>query len=136
MAVSSGKTGYAESVQVTYDPSRTSYSRLLDVFWHNIDPTQANGQFCDHGKQYRSVLFYHGETQRRLAEQTKEQIEASGRFAEPIVTQIVAFREFYPAEEYHQDYYKKNPEHYHAYRSGCGRDKRLQEIWGEEAPKH
>jgi peptide-methionine (S)-S-oxide reductase len=133
--VSSGKTGYAESVNVTYDPTKTTYQALLDIFWHNVDPTQKNGQFCDHGKQYRSAIFYRGDNQRVLAEKSKKQLAASGRFKSPIVTEIVAFTGFYPAEEYHQDYYKKNPEHYHAYRTGCGRDKRLKEIWGSEAPK-
>ena len=134
--VSAGKTGYAEVVQVTFDPAKISYSRLLDIFWHNIDPTQANGQFCDHGKQYRSAIFYHDEAQRRLTEQTKKEFADSGRFKRPIVTQIVAYTAFYPAEEYHQDFYKKEPEHYQSYRTGCGRDRRLKEIWGEAAPKH
>ncbi len=134
--VSAGVTGYAESVDVTYDPAKISYSRLLDIFWHNVDPTQANGQFCDHGKQYRSAIFYRGESQRKLAEQSRKQLVDSGRFKKPIVTQLVAFKSFYPAEEYHQDYYKKNPEHYEAYRAGCGRDKRLQEIWGSAASSH
>jgi peptide-methionine (S)-S-oxide reductase len=128
--VSAGKTGYAESVDVTYDPAKITYQRLLDIFWHNIDPTQSNGQFCDHGKQYRSAIFYRGDNQRYLAEKSKKEIEASGRLKQPIVTEIVAFRSFTAAEEYHQDYYKKNPEHYHAYRTGCGRDKRLEQIWG------
>jgi peptide-methionine (S)-S-oxide reductase len=134
--VSSGKTGYAESVEIAFDPAKITYSKLLDVFWHNIDPTQSNGQFCDHGKQYRSAIFYRGDSQRKLAEQARNKLAASGRFKKPIETQIVAFTTFYPAEEYHQDYYKKNPEQYHAYRTGCGRDKRLQEIWGSEAPRH
>jgi peptide-methionine (S)-S-oxide reductase len=95
---------------------------------------QAEGQFCDHGHQYRSAIFWKDETQHRLAEESKRALEASKRFKRPIVTEIVRFTAFYPAEEYHQDYYKKNPEHYHAYRTGCGRDRRLQEIWGSEAP--
>jgi len=132
--VSSGKTGHAESVQVEFDPKRISYSKLLDIFWHNIDPTQADGQFCDHGRQYRSAIFWNGATQHRLAEESKRAIEASKRLKRPIVTQIVPFTAFYPAEEYHQDYYKKNPEHYAAYREGCGRDRRLREIWGSEVP--
>ena len=132
--VSSGSTGHAESVQVVFDPKRISYAALLQIFWHNIDPTQSNGQFCDHGRQYRSAIFWKDATQRQLAEESKRAIEASKRFARPIVTEIVRFAAFYPAEEYHQDYYKKNPEHYHAYRTGCGRDRRLREIWGNEAP--
>ena len=132
--VSSGTTGHAEAVQVVFDPKRISYSRLLDLFWHNIDPTQADGQFCDHGRQYRSAIFWEGETQRRLAEDSKRALEASKRLKRPIVTQIVRFTAFYPAEQYHQDYYKKNPADYGAYRLGCGRDRRLREIWGSAAP--
>ena len=132
--VSSGRTGHAESVQIVFDSKRISYSRLLDVYWHNIDPTQANGQFCDHGKQYRSAIFWSGATQHRLAEESKRAIENSKKLSRPIVTQIVEFTAFYPAEEYHQDYYKKNPENYASYRAGCGRDRRLHEIWGSEAP--
>jgi peptide-methionine (S)-S-oxide reductase len=133
--VSSGKTGYAESVDVSYDPAKISYQQLLDIFWHNIDPTQSNGQFCDHGKQYRSAIFYRGDNQRVLAEKSKKQIEASGRLKKPIVTEIVAFRSFTAAEEYHQDYYKKNPVRYKFYRYNCGRDRRLEQLWGK-APEH
>jgi peptide-methionine (S)-S-oxide reductase len=132
--VSSGRTGHAEAVHVVFDPKRITYSKLLQIFWHNVDPMQAEGQFCDHGHQYRSAIFWKDETQHRLAEESKRALEASKRFKRPIVTEIVRFTAFYPAEEYHQDYYKKNPEHYHAYRTGCGRDRRLQEIWGSEAP--
>lgn len=132
--VSSGTTGHAEVVQVVFDPKRISYSRLLDLFWHNIDPTQADGQFCDRGRQYRSAIFWSGATQRRLAEESKRAIEASKRLKGPIVTQIVPFTAFYRAEEYHQDYYKKNPDHYWSYRKGCGRDRRLREVWGADAP--
>ena len=128
--VSSGTTGHAESVQVHYDPGVTSYAKLLDIFWHNVDPTQADGQFCDRGPEYRSVIFYHGEDQHRLALETEKQIQASGRLKKPIVTQIVPASTFYPAEEYHQDFYKKNPQRYHEYREGCGRDARLKELWG------
>jgi len=131
--VSSGSTGHAESVQVRYDPAKISYAKLLDIFWHNVDPTQANGQFCDHGTQYRSAIFYSGEAQRKLALESKAKIEASGRLKGPIVTQIVPATTFYPAEEYHQDFYKKDPVRYHAYRLGCGRDARLKEIWGADA---
>ncbi|NUO82509.1 peptide-methionine (S)-S-oxide reductase MsrA [candidate division KSB1 bacterium] len=129
--VSAGGTGHAEAVQVTYDSTKISYLQLLQVFWHNIDPLAANRQFCDAGTQYRSAIFYHNETQRKLAEATKRELVESGRFKQPIVTEIVAATEFYPAEEYHQDFYKKNPLRYNAYRTGCGRDRRLQELWGE-----
>ena len=128
--VSSGTTGHAEAVQVAYDPKRISYERLLEVFWRNIDPVTPNAQFCDHGTQYRSAIFYHDEAQRRLAEESKRALGASGRFKAPIVTEIVAAGTFYPAEEYHQDYYKKNPIRYKFYRAGCGRDRRLAELWG------
>jgi peptide-methionine (S)-S-oxide reductase len=129
--VSSGTTGHAEAVQVAYDPTRISYERLLQVFWRNIDPVTPNAQFCDHGNQYRSAIFYHDADQRRLAEESKKAIEASGRFKAPIVTEIVAAGPFYPAEEYHQDYYRKNPLRYKFYRASCGRDQRLAELWGE-----
>jgi len=128
--VSSGGTGHTEAVQVVYDPSKVSYARLLDVFWRNIDPLTPNAQFCDRGSQYRSAIFTHGETQRRLAEESKQKLEQSGRFDQPIVTQIAAATTFYPAEEYHQDYYEKNPIRYKFYRYNCGRDRRLEELWG------
>jgi peptide-methionine (S)-S-oxide reductase len=131
--VSSGSTGHAESVQVLYDPARISYEKLLEVFWHNIDPVAVNRQFCDSGTQYRSAIFYHDQTQRRLAEESKKALEASGRFDQPVATEIVKASTFYPAEEYHQDYYKKNPIRYKIYRYGCGRDKRLREVWGKDA---
>jgi peptide-methionine (S)-S-oxide reductase len=130
--VSSGTTGHAESVEVTFDPRQITYAQLLDLFWHNVDPTQANGQFCDHGTQYRSAIFYRDSTQKRLAEESKRRIEATPHhFTEPIVTQIVAASVFYPAEEYHQDFYKKDPVQYQSYRMGCGRDRRLTELWGK-----
>ena len=132
--VSAGGTGHAESVQIAYDPAKVSYEKLLDVFWHNIDPTTADAQFCDHGRQYRSAIFYHDETQKRLAEESKQSLEQSKKLPGPIVTEIVAAGPFYPAEEYHQDYAKKNPIRYHYYRYACGRDARLQELWGEAAP--
>jgi peptide-methionine (S)-S-oxide reductase len=132
--VSSGDTGHAEVVQIIYDPSRISYEKLLDVFWHNIDPLTPNGQFCDHGEQYRSAIFYHDDAQRRLAEDSKQRLEQSKRFDRPIVTQIVAATEFYPAEEYHQKYHRKNPVRYKYYRWNCGRDQRLRELWGGPAP--
>ena len=130
--VSAGLTGHRESIDVLYDPSRISYERLLDIFWHNVDPTQADGQFCDRGAQYRAAIFYRDGTQRRLAEESKARLVASHRFKKPIVTDVLAFKTFWPAEEYHQDYYKKNPTEYHAYRAGCGRDKRLAELWGSK----
>jgi peptide-methionine (S)-S-oxide reductase len=128
--VSSGGTGHAESVQVLYDPSKVTYSKLLEVFWHNIDPFAKDRQFCDAGTQYRSVIFYQNEEQKKLALQSKTDL--SGKLKEPIVTEIVPLKEFYPAEEYHQDFYKKNSVHYHAYRTGCRRDQRLEEIWGKK----
>ena len=134
--VSAGLTGHRESIQVVYDAKKITYAKLLDVYWHNIDPTQDDGQFCDRGKQYRSAIFFRGVSQRRSAEESKRAIVASKRLKGPIVTPILPFTAFYPAEDYHQDYYKKNPEHYHAYRTGCGRDRRLREVWGAEAPVH
>jgi peptide-methionine (S)-S-oxide reductase len=133
--VSEGTTGHAEAVQVVYDPSKLSYAYLLEVFWHNVDPVTPNKQFCDQGNQYRTAIFYHDEEQRKLAEESKRKLEASGRFKQPIVTQIVAASAFYPAEDYHQNYYQKNPLRYHSYRNGCGRDARLKELWGDDAPK-
>ena len=130
--VSAGRTGHAESVQITYDPRQISYAQLLDIFWRNIDPTQANGQFCDHGTQYRSGIYYHDATQKRLAEESKRKLETTPqRFKKPIVTAIVAATPFWPAEEYHQDFYRKDPVRYQSYRTGCGRDRRLTELWGK-----
>jgi peptide-methionine (S)-S-oxide reductase len=134
--VSSGRTGHAESVEITFDPAAISYTKLLDVFWHNIDPTQAGGQFCDHGEQYRSAIFYANDAQRRAALDSRKHLEASKILKMPIVTQIAPFARFWPAGEYHQDYYKKNPVHYQAYRLGCGRDRRLKELWGTKAGSH
>ena len=131
--VSAGGTGHAEAVEITYDPKKIGYDKLLEVFWHNVDPTDAGGQFCDRGDQYRSEIFYHNEEQKRLAEESKAALEKSKPFKEPIVTKIVAATEFYPAEEYHQEYYKKNPLRYKIYRYGCGRDKRLEQLWGKQA---
>jgi peptide-methionine (S)-S-oxide reductase len=133
--VSSGTTGHAESVDVVYDPKKVSYSQLLDVYWHNVDPTDGGGQFCDRGNQYRTAIFYRGDEERRLAEQSKKDIEASGKLKKPIVTQIVPAGEFYPAEDYHQDYSIKNPVRYRYYRFNCGRDARLKDLWGQ-APAH
>ena len=131
--VSSGGTGHAEAVQVVYDPAKISYEKLLDIFWRNVDPFQANGQFCDHGDQYRSAIFFKDDVQRNAAEKSRRKLEEDPKFRGKIVTQIVPASTFYPAEEYHQDFYKKNPVRYHMYRTGCGRDARLKAIWGEAA---
>ena len=128
--VSSGDTGHAESVRIVFDPARIAYRKLLDVFWHNIDPIAKNRQFCDVGEQYRSAIHYHDEEQRRLAEASRDELQRSGRFTQPIATQIVPATAFYAAEDYHQDYYKKNPIRYKFYRYNCGRDQRLEEVWG------
>jgi peptide-methionine (S)-S-oxide reductase len=129
--VSDGGTGHAEAVEVIFDPARVSYERLLQLFWHNIDPITPERQFCDGGHQYRSAIFYHDETQRRLAEGSKRALEASKRFDEPIVTEIVPAGPFYPAEAYHQDYYQRNPLRYKFYKFNCGRAQRLEELWGK-----
>jgi len=134
--VGSGRTGHAESVEITFDPAVIPYSRLLDIFWHNIDPTQANAQFCDHGRQYRSAIFTRDESQRRAAVASLKRLQTSKMLKAPIVTEITPITRFWPAEEYHQDYYKKNPIPYQAYRLGCGRDRRLHELWGDAAGKH
>jgi peptide-methionine (S)-S-oxide reductase len=126
--VSAGKTGHTEAVEIVYDPRKITYAQLLDVLWRNIDPLTANAQFCDKGSQYRSGIFVHDETQRRLAEESKSVV--AQRLRKPIVTEIVAASKFWPAEDYHQDYYKKNPIRYKLYRTYCGRDKRLEEVWG------
>ncbi len=127
--VTTGKTGHTEAVQVVYDPEKVSFETLVDVFWRNIDPTDAGGQFCDRGSPYRATLFYHDEAQREIAERSKAALEADRPFKDPIVTPVVAASTFYPAEEYHQDYYLKNPIRYRYYRNGCGRDRRLNELW-------
>jgi peptide-methionine (S)-S-oxide reductase len=132
--VSAGSTGHAESIEVKYDPRRITYARLLDAFWHNIDPLTPNQQFCDVGHQYRSAIFYRDEGQHRAAEASKQALQDAKRFSQPIVTEIVAAGPFYPAEEYHQDYYKKNPARYHFYKWNCGRVQRLEELWGK--PSH
>jgi len=133
--VSSGATGHYESIQVTFDPRRTSYAKLLDLFWHGVDPTQADGQFCDHGRQYRSAVFVHDAAQRKLAEESRRAIASSGVLKKPIVTEILPAGPFWPAEEYHQDFWKKDPVRYRSYRLGCGRDRRLAELWGDRASK-
>jgi len=128
--VSGGGTGHAESVEVVYDPAKVTYQVLLDAFWHNVDPVTPNAQFCDHGSQYRAVIFYQGEEQKRLAEESKHAIEQSPRLPQPIVTELTKASQFYPAEEYHQDFYKKNPIRYKFYKFNCGRAQRLEEVWG------
>ena len=134
--VSSGRTGHTEAVLVTFDPAKVSYEKLLDVFWLNHDPTVTDRQFCDGGSQYRPEIFYHSPEQKRLAEASKAKWEKQKPFRQPILTQITAATEFYPAEEYHQDFVQKNPIRYRAYRIGCGRDARLKELWGDDAGKH
>jgi peptide-methionine (S)-S-oxide reductase len=131
--VSAGWTGHAESVQILYDPSKISYEKLLAVYWHNIDPTVKDRQFCDSGHQYRSAIFYHTEEQRRMALKSREALQMNKPFQGQIVTEITLATEFYPAEDYHQHYYKKNPIRYRFYRSSCGRDNRLKELWGNQA---
>ncbi len=130
--VSSGSTGHVEAVQVYYDPSRITYEGLLDAFWKHIDPTDPGGQFVDRGSQYRSVIFYRDEEQKQLAERSKEALGKSGKFSKPIVTEIIPFTKFYEAEEYHQDYYKKNPLRYKFYRYNSGRDQFLKKVWGKD----
>lgn len=124
--------GYIEVVQVTYDPTLVNYDTLLDVFWRQIDPTDATGQFADKGPQYRTAILYHNEEQHKKAEAAKEKLHGSGIFAKDIMTEIIPFVNFYPAEQYHQDYYKKNPEQYKNYRVGSGRDEFLKKIWGNK----
>ncbi len=131
--VSAGSTGHAEAVQIVFDPARIDYGRLLDVFWRNIDPTVKDRQFCDHGNQYRSAIFYHNEAQKQRAMQSRAVLERNKPFKEPVMTEITAVGPFYAAEEYHQHYYKKNPLRYSYYRASCGRDRRLKELWGAEA---
>jgi peptide-methionine (S)-S-oxide reductase len=132
--VSDGGTGHAESVQIVYDPAQVSYEKLLDVYWHNIDPTVADRQFCDVGNQYRSAIFVHDAAQRKAAEASLAAVQK--QLGVPVKTQIVEAGPFYAAEDYHQDYYKKNPVRYRYYRWGCGRDARLGEVWGKDAPAH
>ena len=129
--VSSGTTGHAEVVQIEYDSDVISYETLLDTFWHNVDPLDARGQFCDKGSQYRSIVFYHDDTQRQLAEASKADIDE--QFDQPIATEILPATMFYPAEDYHQNYYQTHPARYRLYRFGCGRDQRLAELWGPES---
>ncbi|MBX9588189.1 MAG: peptide-methionine (S)-S-oxide reductase MsrA [Hyphomonadaceae bacterium] len=132
--VSTGTTGHAEAVQITYDPARVSYPQLVDWFWRNIDPVDAVGQFCDKGSEYRSAIFYRDATQKKIAEESKQALQASGRLQQPIVTEITAAGPFYLAEDYHQDYYKKNANRYQFYKYGCRRVQRLEQIWGKATP--
>ena len=134
--VSSGRTGHAESVEVKFDPSKVSYEKLLDVFWVNHDPTYIDRQFCDHGSQYRPGIYYLNEAQKKSAEASKAKYEKLKKFPQPILTPIKAATQFWPAEEYHQDFYKKNPVHYKLYSTGCGRYARLDELWGNLRKSH
>lgn len=129
--VTSGKTGHAEAIQIVYDPKEVSYEKLLNIYWRNIDPTTKNQQFFDRGTQYRTAIFYHNDEQKRIAEESRSQLTDSGKFKKPIVTEIVPAVEFYPAEEYHQKYYKKNSLRYEAYHQGSGRDRFFEKIWGK-----
>lgn len=128
--VSAGGTGHAEAVRVCYDPRRVGYEKLLDYFWRHIDPTVKDRQFCDTGSQYRSAIFYQNDAEKKLAQDSLRALEKSGKFAH-IYTEIVAAATFYPAEDYHQDYYKKNPVRYQFYRTSCGRDARVKSLWGD-----
>lgn len=127
--VSSGNTGHLEAVRIIYDPDKVSYNQLLEIFWRQIDPTDAGGSFVDRGSQYRSAIFYHNDEQRRLAEESKTELERSGKFKKPIATDIRECVGFYPAEDYHQDYHKKNPERYKYYRYMSGRDQYIEKVW-------
>ena len=129
--VSSGRTGHAEAVRIVYDPARIGFAELLRVYWRNVDPLDGGGQFCDRGTPYRPVVFYNDEEQRLLAEGSRR--EVAGRFSAPVAATIEPFSTFYPAEDYHQDYYQRNPVRYKFYRTGCGRDARLRDLWGDEA---
>jgi len=134
--VSGGTTGHAESIEVYYDPDKVTYKDLLDVFWHSVDPTDAGGQFCDRGTQYRSEIFYASDEQKKEAEASKAEIEKTKPFKAPIVTQIEPLKHFWPAEDYHQNFYKTHTIRYKTYRAGCGRDARVRELWGDKAYHH
>ena len=131
-AVAGGRTGHTEAIEIIYDPAKVSYAELLDVFWMNIDPTQKDGQFADVGKQYRTEIFYHSDTQKKEAEASKEKLSKSGKFSKPIVTAITEASTFYPAEKYHQKYYQKNPVRYKLYRRGSGREGFIERVWGKK----
>ncbi|MEI7999526.1 MAG: peptide-methionine (S)-S-oxide reductase MsrA [Candidatus Omnitrophota bacterium] len=130
--VSSGDTGHAEAIEITYNPTEATYEQLLNIYWHNIDPTANNHQFVDYGSQYRSAIFYHNDQQKRIAEESKRQLAASGRFDKPIMTQIITATKFYPAEEYHQKYYQKSSMRYQMYHDNSGREEFLDKTWGKE----
>jgi len=130
--VSSGKTGHFEAIEIIFDPEKVNYDKLLEIFWKNIDPTQANGQFADIGKQYRTAIFFHDENQRKLAVASKENLDKSGKFGKSVATEILPAGDFYPAEDYHQDYYLKNPIRYKYYRFGSGRDQFLNKLWPDD----
>lgn len=135
--VSSGDTGHAEAVQIIYDPKKISYEKLLDIYWHSVDPTTPRRQFCDSGDQYRTAIFYHGDEQKKLAEGSREALARSGVLKAPIVTEITAASTFYEAEDYHQDYFRKRDIQYQIYRRACGRDARLKQLYGDKAaPAH
>jgi len=129
--VSLGVTGHAETVQVVFDRGKASYEQLLEVFWKNVDPLDAGGQFCDRGSQYRSAIYYEDDDQKHAALASRDSLERSGRLPGRVVTEIAPLKAFYPAEEYHQDFYIMNLRHYWSYRAGCGRDRRLRELWGK-----
>jgi methionine-S-sulfoxide reductase len=129
-AVSAHKTQHREAIEITYDPAQVSYAQLLDVFWHNINPTQADGQFHDIGLSYQAAIYYGNEEEKKIAQDSKEKLSKSGRFDQPIVTEILPAKPFYPAEDYHQKYYQKNPAEYEAYHVGSGRVSYLARIWG------
>jgi peptide-methionine (S)-S-oxide reductase len=129
--VSSGTTGHFEAIEVVYDPAKTTFPKLLDVFWHNVDPTQGDGQFCDRAPEYRSIVFYHSDAQRNEAQKSMREMAPTLRVKKPIVSQILPAGAFYAAEDYHQDFARRNPEYYQRYREGCGRDARLMQLWGK-----
>ena len=130
--VSEGNTGHYEAIQITYDPTKTSYRELVDELWRNIDPTDPDGQFADRGPQYRTAIFYYSEAQRQIAEESKSALAASGKFKKPIITPLIPAKEFYPAEDYHQRYYQKNPGHYKRYKIGSGRAGFIEKTWSRD----
>ena len=134
--VGSGQTGHAESVNITYDPAKVSYATLVEIYWRSMNPTDAGGQFADRGKQYRPAIFYRNQEQKRLVEESKVKLISSGKFSQPIVVELTPFKTFFPAEDYHQDYYKVNPDHYHSYRKGSGREGFIAKTWGKDYPEY
>ena len=131
--IGKGGTGHREAVEIVYDPAKVSYETLLEIFWRSVDPTDDGGQFCDRGESYTTAIFVHSATQRQLAERSLAQLATEGSLGAPVVTPIENARTFYPAEDYHQDYYLKNPARYNFYRFSCGRDRRIKKLWGDEA---